>query len=68
MVQRVGDQAGFAEPLRDVVVAARVLGVAVGEHDHAARVGVRCPHVVDDADAADAVEAPFAAGCGHQGE
>ena len=29
MVQGVGDQAGFAEPLRDMVVAAGVLGVAV---------------------------------------
>ena len=66
-VQGVGDEPGLAEPLRDVVVAAGVFGVAVGQHDHTARVGLRGPHVVDDADAADAVEAAFAAGSGHQG-
>ena len=31
VVQRVGDQAGFAESLRDVVVAAGMLGVPVGQ-------------------------------------
>ena len=66
-VERVGDEAGLAEPLRDVVVAAGVLGVAVAEHDDAARAScLRRPHVVDDADAADAVEAAFGAGSGHQ--
>ena len=39
VVQRVGDEAGLAEPLRDVVVAAGVLGVAVGQHDDPARSG-----------------------------
>ncbi len=37
VIQCVGDQAGFAEPGRDVVVAAGVFGVAVGQHHHPAR-------------------------------
>ena len=50
----------LAEALGDVVVAAGVLGVAVAQHDDAARVLVlRLPHVVDDADAADPVEDSF---------
>jgi hypothetical protein len=67
VVQRVGDQAGFAESLRDMVVAAGMLGVPVREHDDAALLGLRSPYVVDDAHAADPVEAAFLAGCGHQG-
>ena len=66
-VQRVGDEPGFAEPLRDVVVSARVLGVSVAEHHDPAQCLLRGPHVVDDAHAADAVEASFAAGSGHPG-
>jgi hypothetical protein len=67
VVQRIGDEAGFAEPLRDVVVAAGMLGVAVRKHDDTARLGVGRPHVVDDAHVTDAVEAAFRAGGGHQG-
>ena len=62
MVQRIGDEAGLAEPLRDVVVAAGVLGVAVRQHDDPARLDVGCPDVVDDAHAADTVEGAFACG------
>ena len=42
VIQRVGDQPGFAEPRRDVVVAAGVLGVPVGE-DHHPTSGVPVP-------------------------
>ena len=66
-VEGVHDEARFAEPLGDVVVAAGVLGIAVAEHDHTATVLVlRLPHVVDDADTADAVEGPFGSATGHQ--
>ena len=66
VVQRVGDQPGFAETLRDVVVAAGILAEAVRQHDHRPRRGVRRPDVVHDAHAADAVEIPFSAGGSHQ--
>ena len=66
VIERVGDQAGLAEPLRDVVVAAGVLAEPVGEHDHASWAGVRGPGVVDDADAADTVEGALGPGGGHQ--
>jgi len=35
----------------------------VCEHHNAARFGVGCPHVVDDAYSADPVECPLGAGC-----
>ncbi len=66
-IQRVGDQPGLAEALRDVVIAAGMLGISVAEHDDAARGCLRGPHVVDDLHSADAVEASFAAGSGHPG-
>ena len=62
-VEGVDGEAGLAEALGDVVVAAGVLGVAVAQHDHTATVLVlRFPHVVDDADTADAFEGPFSVG------
>ena len=67
MVQRIGDEAGLTEPLRDVVVATGVLGVSVRQHDDPLRLDIGCPYVVDDAHAADTVEAAFLAGSGHQG-
>ena len=67
MVQRIGDEAGLTEPLRDVVVATGVLGVPVRQHDDPLRLDIGCPYVVDDPHAADTVEAAFLAGSGHQG-
>ncbi len=66
-VKGVHREAGLAEALRDVVVAAGVLGVAVAQHDHARGVVLRFPHVIDDADTADAVEGSFGSATGHQG-
>src|SRR6201999_4311704 len=60
VVQRVGRQSRLREALRDVVVAAGILAETVGEHDHRPRRGVRCPHVVNDAHAAETVEIAFA--------
>lgn len=59
VVKRIGDQAGRAEPLRDMVVAAGMLAQTMGQHDHRLRRGVRRPDVVDDAHIADAREIPF---------
>ena len=67
VIQCVGPQARLAEPLRDVVIAAGVLAVAVGQHHHATQFGVRGPHVEDDADAADAAERSLRTRCGHAG-
>ena len=61
VVQRVGDQPGVAEALRDVVKAAGVFAETVRQHDHRPRHGVRCPDVVDDAHAPDALEITFSA-------
>ena len=66
-VQGINREARLAEPLRDVVVAAGVFGVAVAQHDHAARVCFRVPHVVDDADTTDAIEGSLGSATGHQG-
>ena len=69
VVQRVGDQTGVGEPRRDVVVAAGVLGVSVGEHHDAPGLAlVGGPDVVDDADAADTGETVFGVGHGHSRE
>ena len=68
VVQSVGDQPGFAEALRDVVIAAGVLAETVRQHHHRPRRGVRCPDVVNDADATDAVKIPFSAGGSHYGQ
>ena len=43
-VEGVDGEARLAEPLRDVVVAAGVFGVAVAQHDHTARVLVSGSH------------------------
>ena len=66
-VKGVDGEAGVTEALRDVVVAARVFGIAVAQNDDAARVCVRFPHVVDDAHTADALEVSLASATGHQG-
>ena len=62
-VEGVDGRPDSPKSLRDVVVAAGMFGVAVAQDDHTARVVVLgLPHVVDDADAADAVEGPFGVG------
>src|SRR6185436_11706069 len=63
--QRVGHQAGLAEPLRDVVVAAGVLTEPVGQDEDGLGGCLRRPGVVHNAHAPDAVKGPFAPGCGH---
>ena len=68
VVERIGDQSGLAEPLRDVVVTAGMLAETVRQHHHRTRRDVRRPDVVDDAHAADAVEIPFSAGGSHYGQ
>ena len=65
VVEGVDEEPGGAEALGDVVIAAGVLGVAVGEHDHPAGGHVGSPGVVDDPYAADAAEMSLAAGAGH---
>src|SRR4029079_11274918 len=47
MVQRIGDEAGFTEPLRDVIVATGVLGIPVRQHDDPLRRHDGGPYVGD---------------------